>query len=212
MIKNRLLKTENVLLRKLLQNKIISLNEIIKPGFNFGFVTKKDNPKEYFAGLVLNKIYSLVVSMENSVFANDVFISIYLYRYVYELCIKVFYIFSGSSEDQVLFRLNEFFNNKKWIFSVIKDKISTNLLPPKFAGDHKETYEKICKFVHPNIDSLNLHSNRTDDQQFEFIVPNINLAAWYIVAIIRLFSNLKILNLNTNIDQKKLELLQSIEI
>ncbi|MFA4941692.1 MAG: hypothetical protein WC582_03830 [Patescibacteria group bacterium] len=212
MVENRLLNSKNVLLKKLLQDKIVSLNEIIKPGFNFGLVTRNDNPKEYFVGLVLNKIYSLVISMENSVFANDVFISIYLYRYVYELCIKVFYIFSNSSEDQVLFRLNEFFENKKWTFSVINSRIDTNLLPPKFAENHKKTYEQICRFVHPNIDSLRLHLNRTDDQQFEFIVPNINLTIWYIVAIIKLFLNLKILNLDANIDQKRIESLQSLEI
>ena len=213
MIENRSLNLKNSLVKRLLQNKIVSLNEIIKLGFSFGLVTRKDNPKEYFVGLVLNKIYSLVVSMENSVFANDVFISIYLYRYVYELCIKVFYIFSDSSEDEVLLRLNEFFNNKKWIFAEIISKINvnTNLLPPNFAKDHKKTYEGICKFVHPNIDSLRLHLNRTDDQQFEFIVPNINLTIWYAVAIIRLFLNLKILNLDKNVDQRKLELLQCIE-
>ena len=90
------LKNENILLKKSLQNKIVSLNEIIKPGFNFGTVTRKDNPKEYFASSILNKIYSLNVSAENSLFSNDVFLSIYLYRYVYELYIKVFYIFSAN--------------------------------------------------------------------------------------------------------------------
>ena len=57
--KERLLKKENYVLRQSLLNKVVHLNEIIKPGFNFGLVTKKDNQKEYFVGLVLNKIYSL---------------------------------------------------------------------------------------------------------------------------------------------------------
>ncbi|MFA6393619.1 MAG: hypothetical protein WCW25_01990 [Patescibacteria group bacterium] len=212
MIKNRLLKTENAIMREALLYKIVSLNEIIKPGFNFGSVTKKDNLKEYFAGLILSKIYSLVVSMNNSIFANDVFISIYLYRYIYELSIKVFYIFSGSPEDQILSRLNEFFDNKKWNLAEIKDAIDINLSSPELFRNHKKSYESICKFVHPNIDSLNLHLNRTDDQQFEFICPNINLTIWYIVEIMRLFMNFKILNLNTNIDQKKLRFLQSFEV
>ena len=212
MIKSRSLKIENESRKKLLQNKIASLNEIIESGFSFGLVTREGSPKDYFTGLVLNKIYSLVISMENSVLANDIFISIYLYRYVYELCIKVFYIFSGATEKEILFRLNEFLENKKWMLSEIKDKINNNLLLPKLLEDHKKRYELICKFVHPNIESLKLHLNRTDDQQFEFIVPNINLTIWYIVEIIRLFSNLKILNLDINIDQKKLELLRSTEI
>ncbi len=211
MIKNRFLKKENILLKNLLQIKIVSLNEIIGPGFNFGIVTRKDNPKEYFASLVLNKIYSLAISMENSIIANDVFLSIYLYRYVYELHIKVSFIFSGSSEKDILFRLDEFFENKKWNLAGIINKTNTNFVPLKVLEDHKEKYEMICRFVHPNIESLKLHSNRSDDQQFEFLVPNINLTIWHAAVIIRLFSNFKILNFNTNIDQRKLELLQSTE-
>lgn len=202
------LKNENILLKKFLQNKIVSLNEIIKPGFNFGTVTRKDNPKEYFASSILNKIYSLNVSAENSLFSNDVFLSIYLYRYVYELYIKVFYIFSGSSEEQIIFRLNEFFDNKKWILKDILNEINDNFLPPKFKESHEEKYRSICRFVHPNHESFKLHLNRTDDQQFEFLVPNINLTIWHNIGIIKLFSNAKILNFDKNINQKDLESLQ----
>lgn len=202
------LKNENILLKNSLQNKIISLNRIIKPGFNFGTVTRKDNPKEYFASSILNKIYSLNVSAENSLFSNDVFLSIYLYRYVYELYIKVLYIFSGSSEEQILLRLNEFFDNKKWILKDILNEINDNFLPPKFKESHEEKYKSICKFVHPNHESFKLHLNRTDDQQFEFLVPNINLTIWHNVGIIKIFSNAKILNFDKNINQKDLESLQ----
>ncbi|MDP2946061.1 MAG: hypothetical protein Q8N61_01250 [bacterium] len=210
MIKNSLLKIENIILKNSLQNKIVSFNEIIKPGFNFGTVTKKDNPKEYFASSILNKIYSLNVSMENSLFTNDVFLSIYLFRYIYELYIKVFYIFSGSSEEQILFRLNEFFDNKKWNIKDIKDDINDSFLPPKFKEDHEEKYKKICRFVHPNHDSFKLHLNRTDDQQFEFLIPNINLTIWHMIEIIRLFSNEKILDFDKKIDQERLVSLQRV--
>ncbi len=203
------LKMKNILLKNSLQNKIVSLNEIIKPGFNFGTVTKKDNPKEYFASSILNKIYSLNVSAENSIFSNDVFLSIYLYRYVYELYIKVFYIFSGSSEKEILFRLNEFFDDKKWIIKDILNDINDSFLPPKFKESHEEKYKSICRFVHPNHESFKLHINRTDDQQFEFLVPNINLVIWHNIGIIRLFSDAKILNFDKNINQKDLESLQT---
>ncbi len=205
----RLLKNENILLKNSLQDKIVRLNEIIKPGFNFGTVTRIDNPREYFASSILNKIYSLNVSLENSLFANDVFLSIYLYRYIYELYIKVLYIFSGSSEEQILFRLNEFFDNKKWNLKEIKDKINDSFLPPKFKEGHEEKYKAICRFVHPNHESFKLHLNRTDDQQFEFLVPNINLTIWHNVGIIKLFSDAKILNFDININQKDLESLQA---
>lgn len=35
------LRKENILLKKSLQNKIVSLNKIIKLGFNFGLVTRR---------------------------------------------------------------------------------------------------------------------------------------------------------------------------
>lgn len=205
---NRTLRNDNILLKNSLQNKIVSLNKIIKPGFKFGTVTRKDNPKEYFASSILNKIYSLNVSMENSLLTNDVFLSIYLFRYVYELYIKVFYIFSGSSEEKILFRLNEFFDNKNWNFKKIKDEINDNFLPPKFKESHEEKYKSICRFVHPNHESFKLHLNRTDDQQFEFLVPNINLTIWHSVAIIKLFSDTKILGFDKNINQIDLVSLQ----
>jgi len=209
MSENRLLKQENIVLRSFLLNKVASLNEIIKPGFNFGLKTREENPREYFAGLVLNKIYSLNISIENSIFANDVFLSIYLYRYIYELYIKISYIYSGSSDDENIHRLNEFFENKKWILADINDKINNNILFSKFTENHKERYNQICKFVHPNIDSLKLHLNRTDDQQFEFMVPNVNLTIWYIVEIIIFFSNLKLLDLDKKIDLNKLNALRN---
>lgn len=206
---NRLLKNENILLKNSLQNKIVRLNEIIKPGFNFGTVTRIDNPREYFASSILNKLYSLNISMENSLLTNDIFLSIYLYRYVYELYIKVFYIFSGSSETQILSRLDEFFNNKKWILKDILNEINDNFLPPKFKEGHEEKYKSICRFVHPNHESFKLHLNRTDDQQFEFLVPNINLAMWHNVGIVKLFSDAKILNFDKNINQQDLVSLQA---
>ena len=201
-------KRENLILKSSLQNKIILFNQIIRPGFNFGTVTRKDNPREYFASSILNKIYSLNVSMENSLLTNDVFLSIYLYRYIYELYIKVFYIFSGLSEGQILSRLDEFFDNKNWILKDIKNEIKDSFLPPNFKGDHEEKYKIICRFVHPNHESFKLHLNRTDDQQFEFLVPNIHLAMWHSVGIIKLFSDARLLNFDKNINQEDLVELQ----
>ena len=63
--KNNQLNKENIALKYSLQGKITSFGEIIKPGFNFGTVTKSGTPKEYFAAAVLNKLYSLNISTEN---------------------------------------------------------------------------------------------------------------------------------------------------
>ena len=205
---NSLFKKENILLRNSLQKKIILFNGIIKPGFNFGTVTKKDNPKEYFVSSILNKIYSLNVSMENILLTNDIFLSIYLFRYIYELYIKVLYIFSGKSEDEILLRLNNFFMNKDLKIIEYQEKINDNLIPPQFKESHKEKYKIMSRITHPNIDSLKLHLNKDHNQQFEFLVPNINLAIWHSVEIIRLFSNVKLLGFDKNINQQDLVSLQ----
>lgn len=201
-------KSENILLRELLLIRVPQLNEIITPGFNYG-EAKNDSPRDFFAALVLNKIYSLNVSIENSLLCNDVFLSVYLYRYAYELYIKVFFIFSGTDEEE-LRRLNDFFENKEWKISDIQDKIDEKLIPPNLKADHKEKYKIMSRIVHPNINSLNLHANRTDDSQFEFLVPNLKLSIWHIVEIIRLFALKKLIKLDRNINQDKLESLQDI--
>lgn len=205
---NKYLTSENVLLRNSLLIKVASFNKIVKPGFNSRTVTKKDSPKEYFALCSLHKIYSLNISIENSLFANDVFTSIYFYRYIYELYLKVYYIFSGSSEEQVLSRLNEFFENVKWNIKDIKDKINDRFLPQRFKGSHEEKYKTICRFVHPNYESFKLHLNRTDNQQFEFLVSNVNLTLWHSIEIVKFFSNEKLLGFDKKINQRNLNSLQ----
>lgn len=92
-----LLSPKKIILRNSLQNKILLFNITIEPGFYFNPITKKENPKEYFVAAVLHKIYSINISIENCLLANDIFLSVYIYRYVYELYIKTLYIFSGKS-------------------------------------------------------------------------------------------------------------------
>jgi|SRR3989344_297491 len=190
--------------RKLLQNKILLLNEIIYPGFKHDVLTKEKNPKEFFAVYVLHKIYSLNISLGNVVLANDVFLSVYLYRYVYELYIKVFYIFSGSSEEEILLRLNNFFENKDLKFSEYLDGINNYYVPAQIRDSHYEKYKTMSRMVHPNIESMKLHINRADEKQFEFLVPNVNLTLWHTIEVIRRLSGAISLDWGTKIDQKTL--------
>ena len=206
------LNTGNLVTKHSLQSKVISFGEIIKPGFNFGTVTKSGSPKEYFAAAVLNKLYSLNISTENVLLANDVFLSQYLYRYIYELYTKVFYIFSGSSDEEILSRLDNFFKNNDLKITEYQDGIKNDFIPPKFKESHKEKYKMMSRFAHPNIESLNMHLGKTSDQQFGFLVPTINLILWHSVAIIKLFTDLKLLGLDKNINQERLLSLQNTEI
>lgn len=202
------LNNENIAIRNSLQAKIVSFGEIIKPGFNFGTVTKEGNPKEYFAAAVLNKIYSLNISTENVLFTNDVFLSQYLYRYIYEMYTKVFYIFSGSSDENTVSRLRKFFNNNDLKITEYQAGIKDDFIPPKFKESHKKKYKMMSRFAHPNIESLNMHLGKTPDQQFGLLSPTIDLILWHSVAIVKIFADLKLLNLDKNIDQKKLISLQ----
>jgi len=205
---NNQLSRENTVYKYSLQNKITSFGEIIKPGFNFGTVTKGNNPKEYFAAAVLNKLYSLNISTENVLLTNDVFLSQYLYRYIYELYTKVFYIFSGSSDEETISRLHNFFNNNDLKITEYQNGIKNDLIPPKFKESHKEKYKTMSRFAHPNVESLNMHLGKTSDQQFGFLVPTINLILWHSIAIIKLFADFKLLGLDKSIDQGKLLSLQ----
>ncbi len=203
------LSRDNLVSRQSLHKQIISFGEIIKPGFNFGTITKRNNPKEYFVGAVLNKLYSLNISTENALLTNDVFLAQYLYRYIYELYTKVFYIFSGLSDKEILSRLGNFFKNNDLKIMEYQDGIKNDLIPPQFKESHKEKYKTMSRFTHPNIESLNMHLNKTPDQQFGFLTPTVSLILWHSVEIMRLFVDLKLLNFDKSIDRGKLVSLQN---
>ncbi|HUW72152.1 MAG TPA: hypothetical protein VMV66_03130 [Candidatus Humimicrobiaceae bacterium] len=194
----------NIRLRDSLREKIISFGLVLKSCFNFGTIKKEENPKEYFAAAVLNKIYSINISLENLLLTNDIFLSNYLYRYIYELYIKVFYIFSDPAEEEILSRLEKFFENKDLKMKEYQDGIDDNLLPLKLKEKHIKKYQQMCRIAHPNIDSLNIHINKTPDGQFDFLVPTVNLIIWHSAEIIKLFSKLKLLGIDRNIDRDKL--------
>lgn len=200
-LENRLSNKNNVL-SFLLQGKVSSINKLIKPIFNFEKIDKNINPKEYFAMIILNKIYSLNISLENIILTNDVFLCNYFYRYIYELYIKVLFIFSVSSEEEIITRVNKFFiDNIPSIFDCQK-MINNQLIPPQFKEKHKERYKILSNIAHPNIESINIHLNINSDQQFKFLEPTANLSIWHIIEIINFFSNLKLIKLE-NEDLKK---------
>lgn len=204
MIGDNFLRKENIPSRHLLYEKVTSFNKIIKSGFGFGVISKKDTPKEYFTGAVLNKLYSTNISLENILLTNDVFLSNYLNRYIYELYIKVFYIFSGQSNEEIMTRLNDFFENRDLKITEYQAGIDDNLLPPELKHKHRERYKTLSRIAHPNIESLNVHLDKTPDQQFDFLVPTINLILWHSIEIVRLFANLKLLNIDNKIDIEEL--------
>lgn len=81
-------------------------------------------------------------------------------------------------------------------------EIDNNFLPSNFMVDHNGKYMTMSRIAHPNIESLNIHIEKTPDQQFDFLIPTINLSLWHNIEMIKLFSNLKLLELDSKINQK----------
>ena len=108
--------------------------------------------------------------------------------------------------------MDNFFKNNDLKITEYQDGIKNDFIPPKFKESHKEKYKMMSRFAHPNIESLNMHLGKTSDQQFGFLVPTINLILWHSVAIIKLFTDLKLLGLDKNINQERLLSLQNTEI
>lgn len=196
-------------MRRFLKEKISLFGTVIKSAYPFEKVTRENNPEEYLVGLILNKLYSFQISLENTLLFNDVFLSIYLYRYAHELHIKIRYIFSSMDGTETKIRIDDFFADKDLKFQEYLNGTTSDTITEKLKETHQENYRLMSRFVHPNRSSLQLHLNRTDDQQFEFLVPNIRLTLWHISEILRLFSSLRLLNIHQKISKNNLDSLQS---
>lgn len=206
-----MISTVNLKRRNLLQQNILKLNELILPGFEFKEVRKAEKPYDYLISLILNKLHSLNVTLENNLLCNDIHQSVTTYRYMYELYIKVLCIFSEKGSS---LKLEDFYSNKRATIQDWLDEIDTEMLPPKFLDTHKEHYARLSRIAHPNIDSLNMHYRKPYDQIFDFMVPNIKLTLWLQVNILILFTKkatvdsfkkLDVIELNqvlSNIDDK----------
>ena len=54
---------------------------------------------------------------------------------------KVFYIFSGSSDENTVSRLRKFFNNNDLKITEYQAGIKDDFIPPKFKESHKKKYK-----------------------------------------------------------------------
>ena len=181
-----MISTTNLTTRNLLQQNILKLNETILPGFKFKEIKKEDTPYDYLISLILNKLYTLNVTLENNLLCNDVHQSVVVYRYMYELYIKILCIFSEKDSSV---KLSDFYLNKRTTIQDWLNGVHEKLLPPKFSDTHKDHYARLSRIAHPNIDSLNMHYGKSNDQIFDFMVPNLKLTLWLQVNMLILFTN-----------------------
>jgi len=209
MLGDNLLNSEKLPVRHRFHRSIISLGELMGPAFNFGTINKNENPKEYFAAIVLNKLYSLNISTENCLLTNDVFLINYLYRYVYELYLKALYMFSADSDSEIFLRINNFLEGRNLKIKEYQEGIRDNLTIPRLKEIHKEQYRKMSEIAHPNIRSLNLHLHTDSNKQFDFLASTIRLILWHNIELVKLFSFLKLLDIETRLDRSRLNVLQN---
>lgn len=174
-IDTRSIENKNVL------RKIYLHNEIVLTGFKRFFNNKKIeeikqmqnvDKQSYYLYICLNKIYNLLISLENSLHTNDIHLSVYVYRYSYELYIKTFYLYTKNEEfDERYTKVldSKFFNFKEFI--------KNYEFPIDIKNEHNEKYQYLSKIVHPNRESFEKHLelNNTNDA-FDFVLANTMIA------------------------------------
>jgi hypothetical protein len=197
------LKFENLVLRNTLLSNCKEMNKILLPAFKFGNVNKNNDPKGFYAGLVLNKLYSNNVSLENLVMSNDVFMVNCLYRYTYEMYIKTFSIFNYKSDEKTISSLVSFFNSKEPKIRYYFDSIEKETILINNLEEHLKMYKMLSSIAHPNIESLNLHYNKDPNEQFIFLRTTSKLMLGLEIEIILLFQKYKIINLEKNLNSER---------
>lgn len=178
---------DNLKKQEYLYKNTSAIREEILPVFNFNEFKKDDNPIEYTLALVFNKIYVMLVSMENVILLNDGWLAMYLYRYAYELFIKTKYLLDKNSQEDNKTRVERFLEIGQW--DKIKEKLdaieSDDEFIQEIKNNHKDSYRIMSSIVHPNIESLNFHiRHEKNSDRFSFMVSTVKLNLLMISKII----------------------------
>lgn len=144
-------------------------------------VKDKDYLKENIndiANLISNKIIMILGELKIDIKTNNVMIAAYLYRYTYELCLKITYIYINKQERNK--RLDLFLKGEeKWRACDMHTEIKK--LGRPVINNHEKFYKFSSKLVHPNIESLReLHVNNSASEEKEFIFKCIATSILFI--------------------------------
>ena len=179
----------------------------LKPIFKFGEYKRENKPAEFLSIACSNKLNTILVSIENIIHTNDTFLSVYIYRYLYELYFKIKHITSSELDIDFYKKIDKFFLEKQR--SNISEQIkSIDKKDPVFTflnEKHRDTYLLMNLVVHPNIESLSLHTNSSDDSMFEYLIPNVMLSLLLIKEILSSIVNDDRIQLESNPDMKMLK-------
>jgi hypothetical protein len=188
------LSADNLKKQEYLYKNTSAIREEILPAFNFDEFKKDDNPIEYALALVFNKIYVMLVSMENVILLNDGWLAMYLYRYAYELFIKTKYLLDKNSQEDNKIRVEKFLEVGQW--DKIKEKLdaieSDDEFIQEIKNNHKDSYKIMNAIVHPNIESLSFHiRHEKNNDRFLFMASTVKLNLLIISKIIETIINRK---------------------
>ncbi|MDQ1281670.1 MAG: hypothetical protein QG630_21 [Patescibacteria group bacterium] len=193
------------IISKQISKKLNNISDnILKPSLNFGEYNKNEDLKNSVAALILKKINSLIISINNSLQLKDHFLSTYLYRYIYELHLKIAFIY--IDKKKINNRLNLFLYKDRLSIRNCYDQLRYNYKYNFLILDHNAHYEKLSHMIHPNIESINMH-RWTEEEGFEFIFTNTLLSIILIRQLLFILHNNDLWKLKENLNFKELDLI-----
>jgi hypothetical protein len=138
---------------------------------------------------VINKLFTILVTLENSLRTKDSLTTHLVARYIYELLIVCEYVstsskFSPEQKVKDFLAFNQFRQNKRdWKDSVTyKDMLKE--VNSQYLNLHQDHYRHLSNFSHPTPDSFFLN-RRGEKNEFKLIMSTCVLSVGTILEILK---------------------------
>jgi len=169
---------------KLLRNLSKELEEASN-----GKLSTNDTTPERLLWEIFNKIFNILVILENSLLAKDSLTIHLVARYSYEMLIVFAYIFLDKSETQTraqeFTQFNQFKDSKRmWTDKTFSQMVEAIPNDSRFKI-HKRHYRNLSNFAHPTMDSFQLN-RRGDQNEFLMIFGTLLLTVGTILEITKI--------------------------
>ena len=140
---------------------------------------------------IFNKIFSILITCENSLSAKDSLTIHLIARYAYEMLVVFAYVFLGKSTNEKsdvakkFLNFNQFKNSeRKWTDNTLVDMIKNIPNNQRFAR-HQKHYRNLSNFAHPSMDSFMLN-RKGEDHEVLMILNTTLLTIGTILEIIKI--------------------------
>lgn len=168
-----------------------------------GKLSNNDTTPDRLLWEIFNKIFNILVILENSLLTKDSLTIHLVARYSYEMLIVFAYIFLDKSQTQgraqQFIQFNQFKNSRrKWTDQTFAQMIEVIPNDSRFKI-HGQHYRHLSNFAHPTMDSFQLN-RRGDQSEFLMIFGTLLLTVGTILEIVKIcFEE----NLHFTEDEKK---------